>query len=56
MPSASMPKATIHKHSKTFSREDEIGLSGQRLMTAPARDSPLSENCHKPDLGRFIAA
>ena len=51
MPSATVPKTAVHEDGESLATEDEIGLAGQPLVSAPAGDALGTENGGEPQLG-----
>ncbi len=45
---ATVPEAAVHEDRKAFSAEDEIGLAGKGLVSAPAGDAVGAENGGEP--------
>jgi len=44
MPSAAVPKTAVHEDGEALAAEDEIGLAGKPLVSAPAGDAVGMEN------------
>jgi hypothetical protein len=55
VPTAAMPKAAVHKDGEALLAENEIGLSGQRLLATPARDAVGAENGGELEFRVFVA-
>ncbi len=51
MPSAAVPKTAVHEDGEALAAEDEIGLAGQPLVSAPAGDAVGTKNGGEPQLG-----
>jgi hypothetical protein len=50
-----VPKTTIYEHGKALFQKNEIGITGQRLVSAPTFDSVRTKNGCQLQFGVFIA-
>jgi hypothetical protein len=55
MPTASMPKASIHEHREVATPENKIGATGKILLSPPSRDAMLAKDGDEFELSIFVA-